>query len=344
MVILAVCGLSPINAAEDLLMIRRREFIAGLGAAAWPLAAHAQRPALPVIGLLIGVSLEAYAKRVAAFRQGLNEVGFVEGQNALIEYRSADGHPERLQDLAADLGRRKVAVIVAIGGSNVALAAKATTSTIPIVFAVGGDALANGLVKSFNKPEANVTGMSFSTRQLAPKRLDLLRALVPHATLFGYLDNVATASEIARQELVASSRSAGVQIVVFYAGTAHEIDSTFESMVQQRVQAMLVSTDAYLITRQDQITKLAAYHAIPTMYANRDYVPAGGLMSYGAESYDLYRQAGVYAGRILKGAKPADLPVMQPTKFEFVINLKTARALGLTIPPSLLALADEVIE
>jgi putative ABC transport system substrate-binding protein len=324
--------------------MRRRDFIAGISAAAWPLAARAQRSAVPVIGLLNGVSFEAYANRVAAFRRGLDEVGFVEGKNALIEYRSADGHPERLQDLAADLVRRRVAVIIAIGGSNVALAAKATTSTIPIIFAVGGDALENGLVKNFNRPEANVTGMSFNTRQLAPKRLDLLRKLVPQAPSFGYLDNIATTSEIAKQDLVASARSIGVEVVVFYAGTAHEIDSAFERMVQQRIKAMLVSADAYLITRQDQITKLAAHHAIPTMYANREYVPAGGLMSYGVEFYDLYRRAGVYAGRILKGAKPADLPVQQPTKFEFVINLHAARTIGVEVPPSLLALADEVIE
>jgi putative tryptophan/tyrosine transport system substrate-binding protein len=241
--------------------MKRREFIAGLGgaAAAWPLAARAQKPVMPVVGLLSGVSFEdrSYALSVAEIREGLQEVGFVEGQNVLIEYRSADGHPERVKDLADDLVRRQVAVIVAIGGSNTALAAKAATPTIPIVFAAGGDALENGLVKNFNKPEANVTGMSFNTRQMAPKRLDLLRTLLPQATLFGYLDNVATASEMARQQLVASARSAGAEIVVFYAGTADEIDSAFETMVQQRVQGVVVSTDAYLITRQEQIISLA---------------------------------------------------------------------------------------
>jgi putative tryptophan/tyrosine transport system substrate-binding protein len=228
--------------------MRRQEFIAGLGgAAAWPLAQQAK---MPVVGLLSGVSFEdrSYALSVAEIREGLQEVGFVEGQNVLIEYRSADGHPERVKDLADDLVRRQVAVIVAIGGSNTALAAKAATPTIPIVFAAGGDALENGLVKNFNKPEANVTGMSFNTRQMASKRLDLLRTLLPQATLFGYLDNVATASEIARQQLVASARSTGAEIVASYAGTANEIDSAFESMVQQRVQGVVVSTDAYLIT------------------------------------------------------------------------------------------------
>jgi putative tryptophan/tyrosine transport system substrate-binding protein len=231
--------------------VNRREFIAGLGgAAAWPLVAWAQKPVMPVVGLLSGVSFEdrSYALSVAEIREGLQEVGFVEGQNVLIEYRSADGHPERVKDLADDLVRRQVAVIVAIGGSNTALAAKAATPTIPIVFAAGGDALENGLVKNFNKPEANVTGMSFNTRQMAPKRLDLLRTLLPQATLFGYLDNVATASEIARQQLVASARSTGAEIVASCAGTTNEIDSAFESMVQQRVQGVVVSTDAYLIT------------------------------------------------------------------------------------------------
>jgi putative ABC transport system substrate-binding protein len=212
--------------------MKRREFIAGLGgAAAWPLTARGQQTVMPVVGLLSGVSFEdrPYAPWLGEIRQGLKDVGFVEGQNVFIEYRSADGHPEHVQDLANDLVRRQVALIVAIGGSNVALVAKATTSTIPIVFAVGGDAIENGLVKNFNKPEANVTGMSFNARQLAPKRLDFLRALLPQATLFGYLDNVATASEIARRELVASGHSVGVEVVFFYAGTAGEIDSAFEN-------------------------------------------------------------------------------------------------------------------
>jgi putative ABC transport system substrate-binding protein len=323
--------------------MRRREFIAGLwSAAALPAVARTQQRMLTV-GVLSGVSFEDYTSVVDEFRQGLKEVGFVEGRNVLIEYRSADGHPERVKGLADDLVRRQVAVIVAIGGSNVALAAKAATSTIPIVFAVGGDALENGLVKNFNKPEANVTGMSMNTRQLAPKRLDFLRALVPQATLFGYLDNVATASEIARQELVASARSAGVEVVVFYAATADEIDSAFEAMVQQRVQAMLISTDAYLLTRHNQTISLAKLHALPAMHSAGIPIRSGALMSY-VFTDQMYRRAGVYVGLVLKGANVADLPVEMPTKFSLGINLNTAKALGLTVPPALLAIADEVIE
>jgi putative tryptophan/tyrosine transport system substrate-binding protein len=328
--------------------MRRREFIAGLGGVAlWPVAAWAQQRTLPVVGLLSGVSIEganSYAGVVDLIRQGLKDVGFVEGQNVLIEYRSADGHPERVRDLADDLVRRQVAVIVVIGGG---LAAKAATSTIPLVFAIGGDFLENGLVKNFNKPEANVTGMSLNVTELAPKRFELLRALVPHATLFGYLDNLATGSNtgptITRQTLVVSGRSVGVEVVFFYAGTAGEIDSAFETMVQQRVQAVMVSNDAYLNTRYDQIISLAKLHALPAIYAV-GLTRSGGLMSYAIDFAGMYRRAGVYAGRLLKGAKVADLPVEMPTKFILSINLKTAKALGLTIPPNLLALADEVIE
>jgi putative ABC transport system substrate-binding protein len=329
--------------------MKRREFIAGLGAAAWPLVARAQQGAVPVVGLLGGVSFEAYAPSVEEIRQGLKNVGFVEGQNMLIEYRSADGHPERVKDLADDLVRRQVAVIVAIGGSNTALAAKAATPTIPIVFAAGGDALENGLVKNFNKPEANVTGMSFNTRQMAPKHLDFLRTLLPQATLFGYLDNVATSSEIARQQLVASARSAGAEIVVFYAGTADEIDRAFETMVQQRVQGVVVSTDAYLLTRQEQIISLAQLHALPVIYSGLmpvsggSPIRSGGLMVY-VLADQLYRRAGEYAGRLLKGANVADLPVEMPIRFNLGINLKTAKALGIAVPFTLLARADEVIE
>jgi putative tryptophan/tyrosine transport system substrate-binding protein len=329
--------------------MRRRDFIAGLGgAAAWPLVARAQQPAMPVVGLLSGVSIEganSYAWAVDLIRQGLKDVGFVEGQNVLIEYRSADGHPERVRDLADDLVRRQVAVIVVIGG--VGLAAKAATSTIPLVFAIGGDFLENGLVKNFNKPEANVTGMSLNITQLAPKRLELLHALVPQATLFGYLDNLAAASggspTTTRQKLVASGHSVGVEVVVFNAGTAGEIDSAFETMVQQRVQAVMVSNEAYLTTRYDQIISLAKLHALPTIYAGT-HVRSGGLMSYAIDFAGMYRRAGVYAGRLLKGAKVADLPVEMPTKLILSINLKTAKALGLTISPNLLAIADEVIE
>jgi putative tryptophan/tyrosine transport system substrate-binding protein len=326
--------------------MNRREFITLLGGAtaAWPLAARAQHTSLPVIGLLSGASFEGfYAPLVAEFRLGLKEMGFVEGQNVTIEYHTANGHPERLRDLAADLVRRRTAVIVAIGGSNTALAAKAATSTIPIVFAVGGDAVANSLVQSLSKPEANVTGMSFNNAQLAPKRLDLLRELVPQAKSFGYLDNVATGSEAVRQELVARGRSIGREVLVFYAGTEQEIESAFDAMMRQRIGALVLSPDAYLVTRREQIVSLAQLHALPTIYPVSD-PQKSGLITYEILLDEMFRQAGVYAGRILKGSKPADLPVQLPTRFRLIINLKTAKALGLEVSPSLSALADEVIE
>jgi putative ABC transport system substrate-binding protein len=327
--------------------MRRREFIAGLGgAAAWPLVAGAQQPALPMIGLLNGVSFEAYANRVAAFRQGLKEVGFVEGQNVAIEYRSADGHPERLPALVTDLVRRQVGVIVAIGGDGPVRAAKVATASIPIVFATGGDALASGLVTSLSRPGENVTGITFLNGKVGPKRLQLLCEVVAEGPNLAYLMSSKDAAlvEVLVSDHMAAARSLGRELVAFDVDTEQDIDSAFAAMVQQRVAALVVNPDAFLNSRRDQIIKLAAHHAIPTIYSNREYVPAGGLMSYGVELYDLYREAGVYAGRILKGAKPADLPVLQPTKFELVINLKTARALGLEIPPTLVATADEVIE
>ena len=327
--------------------MRRREFIVLLGgtAAAWPLAAHAQQPAMPVVGILNGASFDDpyYAPLVAKFRLGLKEFGFVEGENITIEYRAANGHPERLQGLAADLVQRQTAVIVAIGGSNAALVAKAATSTIPIVFAVGGDAVANGLVRSLNKPEANVTGMSFNNAQLAPKRLDLLRELVPQVKLFGYLDNVATASDAVRKDLVAKGHSIGREVTFFFAGTDQEIESTFYAMERQGVGALVLSPDAYLVTQRKQIVSLAQLHALPTIYPTTD-TERTGLITYEILLDDVFRQAGVYAGRILKGAKPAELPVQLPTKFRLIINFKTAKALDLEVPSSLSAMADEVIE
>jgi putative ABC transport system substrate-binding protein len=321
-------------------MIKRREFIAGLGSvAAWPVLARAQQPAMPVIGLLNGVSFEAYADRVVALRQGLKETGFVEGENVAIEYRAADGQYERLPVLAADLVRRQVAVIVAIGADPSPQAAMAATRTIPIVFATGGDALASGLVASVNRPERNVTGVSFNNDSLGPKRLGLMRDLQPEVTLIAYLDR-----NSADTNLVSAGRTLGRQVVVFDARTGRDIDSAFAAMVQQRVRALVVSPDAFLNSQREKIITLAARHDIPTIYSNREYARAGGLMSYGVELYELYRLAGAYAGRILKGAKPGDLPVLQPTKFELVINLKTAKALGITIPETLLATADEVIQ
>jgi putative ABC transport system substrate-binding protein len=328
-------------------VIGRREFITLLGgaAAALPLSARAQQPRMPIIGLLNGASFEGfYAPLVAEFRLGLKEKGFVEGQNVAIEYRAAEGRPERLRDLAADLARLRVAVIVTIGGSTSALAAKATTSTIPIVFAMGGDAVDLGLVKTLNKPEANVTGMSFTTSQLAPKRLDLLRGLVPQAELIGYLDNTATSSEIVRRDLLAKAESIGRKIGVFYPGTEQEIDRAFKAMSEQGVGALVVSTDAYLATRRDQIVSLAGLHALPTIYPEAPITMQPGLISYGILIGEMFRQAGVYVGRLLSGANIADLPVQLPTRFKLVINLKTAKALGLTVPPAILAIADEVFE
>ena len=327
--------------------LKRREFITLLGGAtvARPLAARAQQAAMPMLGVLNGASFneQFYAPLVAQFRLGLKELGFVEGQNITIQYRAANGHSERLQELAADLVQRQAAVILAIGGSNTALVAKAATSTIPIVFAVGGDAVANGLVRSLNKPEANVTGMSFNNAQLAPKRLDLLRELVPHAKLIGYLDNVVTAGDEVRKELVERARSIGREVIVFSAGTEQEIESTFYAMVRQGVGALVLSPDAYLVTRRKQIVSLAQLHALPTIYPVSD-TERTGLITYEIVLDDMFRQAGVYAGRILKGAKPAELPVQLPTRFRLIINFKTAKALGLEVPLSLSAMADEVIE
>src|ERR1700730_4127185 len=254
--------------------LKRRQFITLLGGAtiACPLAAHAQQAAMPMLGVLNGASFneQFYAPLVAQFRLGLKELGFVEGENITIEYRAANGHPERLRDLAADLVQRQTAVILAIGGSNTALVAKAATSTIPIVFAVGGDSVAIGLVRSLNKPEANVTGMSFNNAQLAPKRLDLLRELAPQAKLFGYLDNVATGTDAVRKELVAKGHSIGREVTVFYAGTDQEIESGFHAMKRQGVEALVLSPDAYLVTQRKQIVFLAQLHALPTIYPTSD--------------------------------------------------------------------------
>jgi putative tryptophan/tyrosine transport system substrate-binding protein len=331
--------------------MKRREFIAELaGAVAWPMVVRAQQPAVPVIGLLNGVSFEAYANRVAAFRQGLDEVGFVEGQNVTIEYRSADGHPERLSALARDLVRRQVGVIVAIAASPPVQAAMEATATIPIVFAIGGDALARGYVSSLSRPHDNITGISFLSNIVAPKRLQLLCEVVREGPNLAHLisskdGGPATAYfEADVANLKAAARSLGRELVNFDIDTEQDIDAAFSAMARQRVAALVVSPTAYLNARRDQIIKLAAHHAIPTMYPNREYVLVGGLMSYGVELYTLYREAGVYAGRILKGAKPTDLPVLQPSKFELVINLKTAKALGIEIPTSVVAITDEVIE
>jgi putative tryptophan/tyrosine transport system substrate-binding protein len=327
--------------------MRRREFITLLGGAvaAWPLAARAQRAPMPVIGFLHSGSLEPNANRVAAFRKGLSEAGYVEGQNVAIEFRWAVDQNHRLPDLAADLIRRRVAVIATPGSTPASLAAKAATETIPIVFLIGGDPVALGLVASLNRPGGNATGVNLQLVELVPKQLGMLRELVPAANRFVALVNPNTAyTDTVVKDLQASASGLGVPIEFLRAGTDREIDAAFANLVQKPGGALLVGPDAVFVSRRAQIVTLAARHALPAIYYVRDFAGIGGLMSYGPNLAHTYRQAGIYVGRVLKGEKPADLPVVQPTKFELVVNLNTARALGLTVPDRLLALADEVIE
>jgi putative ABC transport system substrate-binding protein len=327
--------------------MKRRQFITLLGgvAAAWPIAAHAQQPALPVIGFLSARSPGESAQHVGAFRHGLNEAGYVEGQNVAIEYRWADGQYDRLPTLASELVARRVTIIAATGGNVSGLAAKAATRTIPIVFIVGNDPVNLGLVTSLNRPGGNLTGMSVFTTELGTKRLELLHELVPNASVIGLLINPhyqgATREAASVQ---AAAHGIGRQVVVLNASDDRDIDTAFMTLADQHLGALLIDADAFFVSRRDQLVALAARHAIPTIYDLRDFVAAGGLMSYGTSLTDAYRQVGVYAGRILKGAQPADLPVQQAVKVELAINLKTAKTLGLTFPITLLGRADEVIE
>ena len=324
--------------------MRRRAFITLLGgAAAWPLAARAQQPSMPVVGFLRSTSSADSRNLVAAFRQGLREAGFVEGQDYAIEYRWADNQLDRLPSLVADLLRRPVAVIV--GNTPSALAAKAATKTVPIVFATGGNPVREGLVASLNRPGGNVTGVSFISVELGAKRLGLLRELRPGAARIAvFVDPKFPTIERFISEVRDAASAMGQQIEVLYIGSDREIESAFTMLVQRGAGALLCGSGGLLYSRRDLIVALAARHRTPAIYDQRDYVAAGGLMSYAPSFTDAYRQAGIYAGRILKGEKPGDLPVVLATKFELVINLTTAKALGLDVPPTLLATADEVIE
>ena len=327
--------------------IKRRDFVRfAVGAAiAWPLAARAQQAVMPVIGFLNPRSLRSDSRLVMAFHHGLGETGYVQDKNVAIEYRWGEGHTDRMPALAAELVRRQVAVIVATGGNAAALAAQAATTTIPIVFTVGADPIMLGLVTSLSRPGGNITGITALTGLLGAKRMELLHELVPKATMIGVVMNPNNPSaEAYTRDMQEAASARRQQIHIQNASTEREIDAAFVSLVQLGAAAYLIVTDPLFIERRDQIIALAARSAIPTIYENRDFVAAGGLISYGTDLADNYRQAGIYAGRILMGQKPADLPVMQPTKFELVINAKTAKALGLEIPSTLLARADEVIE
>jgi putative tryptophan/tyrosine transport system substrate-binding protein len=328
-------------------MMRRREFITLLGGAAatWPLAAHAQQPLLPLIGYLDPRSHDASRDSQNAFRQGLKDSGFVEGENVLIDYRWAEYQSDRLKELAAQLVRRQVAVIVTIGGQGPALAARAASTAIPIVFLIGEDPVRLGLVPNLARPSGNLTGVNFFSAELVAKRLELLRELVPAAARFAALVVPGgSATESALRDVEAAARAMALPIQIFHAGTSQEIDAAFVAMEREGAGALFVAADPFFTSRRVQLVQLAARHTIPASFSGRQFSEIGGLISYGSNILDSYRQVGVYAGLILKGAKPADLPVVQSSKFELVINHQTARMLGLTVPPSLLATADEVIE
>jgi len=326
--------------------IGRRQFISALGGAvgAWPLAAPAQQTALPVVGFLNSASASAFEHLVQAFRDGLGEAGYVEGRNVTIEYRWAEGQIDRLPALAAELVQRQVAVIVTSGGDVSARAAKAATSSIPIVSTIGGDPVKEGLVASFNRPGGNLTGATLFANSAA-KRLELLHELIPKAvTIMALFDPSDPVVVLDRESLQAASKTLGLQLRFANAGTVSELEAAFETVAVDRPDGLFVGANPFFNRQRDQLLGLVARHTIPTIYAFREFPAAGGLISYGSRLADTYRQVGIYAGRILKGESPADLPVVQPTKFELVINLKTAQTLGINVPPTLLAIADEVIE
>jgi ABC-type uncharacterized transport system substrate-binding protein len=325
--------------------MKRREFITLLGGAAgWPIAAHAQQSAMPVIGFLDPRSADAMTERLRGFRRGLKDTGYVEGEN--VSYRWAENQMDRLPALAAELVRRRVALITTSGGPAVVFAAKAATTTIPIVFLVPEDPVKLGLVASLARPGGNLTGINFFLGELTAKRLELLRELVPGAARVAVLVNPANATntETTLRDVEPAARAMGLQIQVLNASTSREIDAAFATIARERPDALFVGNDAFFNARRVQLVLLAGRHGLPAIYWDREFAEAGGLMTYGSNIVDVYRQVGDYAGRILKGAKPADLPVVQSSKFELVINAQTARMLGLTVPPTLLAAADEVIE
>ena len=325
-------------------MSSRRQFISLLGGAAvvWPLAARAQQAGVPLVGLLVSTQIDD--RQIAAIRQGLKDAGYTEGRNVAIKYRSGDGRFDRLPAMAAELAADAPAAIIALAPAA-ALAAKAATTTIPVLFAIGGDAVDLGLVSSLNRPGGNVTGVTFFVNTLGAKRLELLRELVPSAAHIGFLVNPANpTSESQVADVRAAARERRVDLLVVNAGSEREIDAGFASFVQQRVNAIVIGADSLFLSRRDQVVGLAARHALPAIYNLREYVDNGGLITYGASITDAFRLAGGYAGRILKGEKPPDLPVQQTVKFELAVNLKTAKALGLTVPDKLLVAADEVIE
>jgi putative tryptophan/tyrosine transport system substrate-binding protein len=330
-------------------MIGRRAFITLLGGAvatAWPLAARAQNPAVPVIGFLSIRSPDTDAPLMVSFRQGLNAGGFVEGSNVAVEYRYAQGLPSRLPSLVSDLVGRQVALIVTTGGAQAALAAKSATTTIPIVFTIGADPVKAGLVQSLNRPGGNLTGVTTSYDEAAPKRLGLLREILPQSTIIGVLVNPADpiTANGETNDMREAARSVGQRIEILQASTERDIDLAFASLIDMRANALVVAPDALFATQAHQLVALAARHAIPTLYWRREFAKAGGLMSYGSNLADALHTLGVYAARILKGEKPRDLPIQRPTKFELVVNVKAAKAIGLVIPESFLARADEVIE
>jgi putative tryptophan/tyrosine transport system substrate-binding protein len=326
--------------------VRRREFIAGLGAAAWPLVARAQQLGMPVVGFVNGGSANDLASYATAFRKGLGESGYVEGQNVTVEYHWLDGQLDRQPALMADLVRRHVAVIATPANTSGAIAAKAATATIPIVFAVGDDPVKLNLVASLARPGSNATGTNIFNTEMVAKRLGLLHQLVRKAVRVALLNDPANTSvaETTLRDVQEAARTIGLQIQVLNATTSREIDAAFATLERERPDALFVAPDQFFFSRRVQLATLAARARIPASYSLRDYVAAGGLMSYGTDIADAYRQVGVYTGNILKGAKPADLPVLQPTSFVFAINLQTARLLGIDVPPSLVAIADEVIE